>query len=826
MRHQLFTILFCLLVVGLSAQVQKPSSDISWRKRISMADEFVEKNDYASAAVFYESVFTEKSSKLDIAYKAGEAYLNSRNYPEAAKLFKAVKDETKEYPKVQYYYAKALKQSGDYKAAIPVFESFINNYQSGDAAMMKTLVDNEIAGARYALKLRNSNRAADVKMEHLSRMVNSDKKEFAPIPFVENLMYFSSMSEGMGQIFRSERGGGGWDRPEKPSIFKSMEKPHFGHGSFTPDRKSFYFTQCDLDKSGELRCDIYVMPRVNNAWKKAVRLPDYVNEDGSTSTQPYVTVVNGKEILFFASDRKDGVGGMDIWYATRAEGASDFNYSVPVNLGPTINTIGDDVTPFYDKISEVLYFSSTGHPGVGGYDVFSSSGKIGNWNQPKNLGFPTNSGADDYYYILGGSREYGYLISNRLEGTKKEYTDNDDIFQFEKKEIEVVIKGSIYEEGNDSKLLDNVTVGLIEINETGSENVLETKRFNDGEYFFRLSPKKKYKIEAARDGYEAKYFEIETDNFSGNSDFTQDLALEKIEIVQAPPKPPIKPPVKPGQKPQSSSAVGDVDNYPPPTKPEVEPYVEEEVATTTQAPQKPQPSSYTENSSPGSSYYEEPETSIEVIEDPTVSPGYNTEVAIEEPEVEITYPSTDPPVQQEEYTSYTSSSTPKQRNFDDLSEMEIRGIFYVDGQPYFRSNGELIEVLGLVINEGSIIEGPKPTRIVPGETPIDVIVEDFGLLPNEETGINYKIQLVAVSEYKARKYSSVQNLGAIQTETTTSREGTTVQRVMLTPFQTLGEAKETLGRVNNLGFERAYIVKYVDGIRVKNSKIRLASFRG
>jgi hypothetical protein len=162
-----------------------------------------------------------------------------------------------------------------------------------------------------------------------------------------------------------------------------------------------------------------------------------------------------------------------------------------------------------------------------------------------------------------------------------------------------------------------------------------------------------------------------------------------------------------------------------------------------------------------------------------------------------------------------------------LTEMEIRGIFYVDGKPYFRANGQLVEVMGLVINEGSMIDAPiKPTNVTSGETDITNIDSDFGGNENEETGVNYKIQLVAVSEYKARKYTNVQNLGAIQTETTTSREGSTVQRVMLTPFQTLDEAKETLGRVNDLGFEKAYIVKYVDGIRVKNSKIRLSSYGG
>jgi hypothetical protein len=776
MKQILCSLLIVMISLSTFAQIQKPSSDMSYRKKITMADEFMQKGDYGSAAAFYLSAFEEKTKKIEIAEKAGNAFVKIRDYKNAAAMFKVLKSDKKTYPKAQYHYAMAIKQSGDYENAITEFEAFINDYRAEDFNEMNDKVANEVNGCELAIQAINSDKKPEVEIEYLSRMVNSDENEFAPIPFVENLLYFSSMRDGTAQIFRSERGGSGWDRPEKPQIFGSMERPHFGHGTFTPDRRAFYFTQCDMNLAGEFSCDIYIMQRMNNKWAKPVRLPDYINEENTTSTMPFVTVVDDKEILYFVSDREGGMGGTDIWYVTKEGSSTDFNFSLPVNAGMGINTTGNEVSPFYDATAEVMYFSSDGHPGFGGLDVFRSNGSLSKWDKPKNLGKPTNSGADDKYYVLGSSKEYGYFISNRLEGTEKEYTDNDDIFYFEVKEVEVVIRGSIAELGNESKLLDNVTVDLIIIEETGAENRLETKVFNDGEYYFKLSPNREYKIEATKDGYETTFFELETNAFTGNSEFTQDLALEKVEVVAA---------------------------IVPPTKPE-------EVSVTNDPPVKPNLSEIAVNTEPSKE----------------VGPPGRSKIKPEtQPEVQ---PETQPeqPIAQADEFRYNAAGE-KLIGFDELTVAEKRDkIFYVDDMPYIRRNGNLFAVEGL-IEEAPIMENPPiHTPPVKPESPI---TEGTGEIFPEgmETGEYYKIQLVAVTTYKPYKYESLKSLGAIQLESTQNSYGDEIQRVMLTPFQTLDEAKATLARiVENPRFERAYIVKYVDGVRVKHSKIRLASFRG
>lgn len=767
---------------------------MSYRKKITMADEFMQKGDFGSAAAFYLSAYEEKPKKIEIAEKAGKAFVKIRDYKNAAAMYKVLKDDTKAYPKAQYYYALSVKQSGDYKNAITEFESFINNYRAEDFNEMNDKVANEVNGCELAIQMMNSDRKPDVEIEYLSRMVNSDEQEFAPIPFVENLLYFSSMRDGTAQIFRSERGGKGWDRPEKPQIFGSMERPHFGHGAFTPDRRAFYFTQCDMNLAGEFSCDIYIMQRMNNKWAKPVRLPDYINEENTTSTMPFVTVVDDKEILYFVSDREGGMGGTDIWYVTKEGSSTDFNFSLPVNAGMGINTTGNEVSPFYDKTAGIMYFSSDGHPGFGGLDVFRSNGSLTTWDKPQNLGKPTNSSADDKYYVknyvLGSNKEYGYFISNRLEGTEKEYTDNDDIFYFEVNEVEVIIRGSITEFGNESKLLDNVTVDLIIIEETGDENRLATKVFNDGEYYFKLSPNREYKIEATKDGYETTSFELETNAFTGDSEFTQDLALEKVELV-AVLQPEVQPEVQPEIKPVDTPPGGNREE--PVTEPVTEPVRNE-------PPVKP-PLPPVVNTDP--------------VEQPEEQP--------EQPEITVV----------DNDARYNEEGV-KLISFSNLTKEEKRDrVFFVDDVPYIRRNGELFAIEGLMEenvaqNTPQTPPGRKPTKVITEPEPIGGNGE---FLPPEtvevETGEYYKIQLVAVTTYKPYKFESLKSLGAIQLESTTNSYGDEIQRVMLTPFQTLDEAKATLGRiVENPRFERAYIVKYVDGQRVKHSKIRLASFRG
>ncbi len=833
MKKFVLTAMVMMMVGVIMAQVQKPSKEMSWKKRLKLANQYYEQNDYASAAAFYASVVEDKPKKIEVAFKAGEAFSKIRDFKSAADAYAKAIDG--EFEKVGYKYANALKQSGSYNDAKAAFQKFINDYKGEDYEVMDAIVELEMKGCDLARELQNTPPKGNIEIEHLSRMVNSDMQEYGPIPFLDNLLYFSSYKEGTSQIYRSERTSAGWEKPAKPNIFGSMEKQHFGHGTFTPDRKAFYFTQCERDSKGEMICEIYVMQR-KNTWLKPVKLPEYVNETGSSSTQPFVTVVDNKELLYFASNRKGGKGGYDLYFVTRDFGTSDFNYSLPVNLGDNVNTPKDEMTPFYDLTAKQLYFSSNGHPGVGGFDIFRISGDRSSWGETENLGLPTNSIADDYYYTLRTDKQVGYFVSNRLEGTSKTYTDNDDLFQFKKKEVEVVIRGNIFEKDNPNKKLDNVVVDLYEVIGEGQKTPLVTKVFDEGFYQFSLMPNKKYSITAERDGYLASFFEVSTTDFKNTAEYSQDIPLEPSSIASVPPggnaetetditSPPGGNYMGEEEEEEIVTPNGRIDpNTPPGSK---------ETVNSTVTNDPPQPPVYAaeevEETEPEPPVYQ-PETEEEVANNTTTTPSYTEEETITETtsyeEKPITNPYTTttevdtPPTQPETQgggigITETEEVEPETKRFSQLTREQVNSIFFLNDKAFIREDGILVEIPDYNPNY-STYEAPveKPIEQPIASTTYEQPTKYDPIDSPSESGVNYKIQLVAVTTYKDYKFSGVRHLGSIQLEPTISKRGIDVNRVLLTSFSSHSEAKEVLREVRRNGFKKAQIIRYENGERM------------
>lgn len=829
----MLTAMIMMMVGVIMAQVQKPSKEMSWKKRLKLANQYYEQNDYASAAAFYASVIEDKPKKVEVAFKAGEAFTKIRNFKAAADAY--AKAMNGDFEKVGYKYASALKQSGSYNDAKVAFQKFINNYKGTDYEVMDAIVELEMKGCDLARELQNTPPKGSIEIEHLSRMVNSDMQEYAPIPFLDNLLYFSSYREGTSQIYRTERTSAGWEKPAKPNIFGSMEKQHFGHGTFTPDRKAFYFTQCERNSEGEMICEIYIMQR-KNTWLKPVKLPEYVNETGSSSTQPFVTVVDNKELLYFASNRKGGKGGYDLYFVTRDFGTSDFNYSLPVNLGDNINTPKDEMTPFYDVAAKQLYFSSNGLPGVGGLDIFRISGDRSSWGEPENLGLPTNSIADDYHYTLRSDKQGGYFVSNRLEGTSKTYTDNDDLFQFKKKEVEVVIRGNIFEKDNPNKKLDNVVVDLYEVIGEGQKTPLVTKVFDEGFYQFSLMPNKKYSIEAERDGYLASFFEVSTTDFKNTAEYSQDIPLEASAIASIPPgsntetditNPPgtnygeeeeeevintpngtIDPNLPPGGGKEMVNTTTTNDPPPPPVyqpetveetdpEPPYQPETEEEITSTTIVPPPP---AYEEETATETTSYEE--------EKPITNPYSTT--------TEVDPSPTQPETQVGDMIIRPSEEVePETKRFSQLTREQVNSIFFLNDKAFIRENGILVEIPDYNPSNSTYEEEPVRETVTTTTTEKPTTIPTYDPISSaSESGINYKIQLVAVTTYKDYKFNNVRHLGAIQLEPTISKRGVDVNRVLLTSFSSHSEAKEVLREVRRNGFKKAQIIRYENGERM------------
>ncbi len=516
----ILTALFFLAALPLEAQ-----KEMSWKKHYKLAEKLYDKAQYAEAARHYKKAWLKKPKKHFLVYQAGLSYRIVKDYLNAADAFQHVKDLHKKFPKAEWYYADALKQVGRYAEAERAYADFIGTYRGPDKKQLALKIEREIKGCRLGLeelaKLEQTGTSWQ-KIQHLDHHVNSPHTEFSPIPFNEQVLYFSSTRSGRAQIYRAEKIGNSWSNATLPSTFPQIPEDHYGNGFFSPDHERFFFTQCkSVESWGGLttRCAIYVIYRIGATWSLPVRLRDYINLKEATTTQPFAFHTDTEEIVIFSSNRPGGEGGMDLWYMSRPLSSDDMDFSVPVNLGPSINTPGNEITPWYDAENQLLYFSSDGYISLGGYDIFRIPGSFGNWGEVENVGMPINSPADDMYYVEVPGGAGTYLVSNRSYEEEKLFTTDEDIFFIPpsgKYQTYVEVSGKIYDkEGKQQIPYFQAFLYICEKN--GQCTLLEDKEFQGDEYRFRF-PKEhdRYAIEISAPGYRSNYFEFSTSDLSSN----------------------------------------------------------------------------------------------------------------------------------------------------------------------------------------------------------------------------------------------------------------------------------------------------------------------
>ena len=505
----------------------------NWKKLVKDAEEYEKLGDIFRSAQNYEEAFSLKKDKKELSYKAGKNYMESRHYAKAVKCLEPVQNDNNvsAFNKPGFTYASALKQSGQFAEARIAFESFISTYEGSDKEKMREMAENEILGCTYALRGTEITNQ-DISVQLLDFNVNTDRTEFAPIPFTDNVLYFSSTVSGVSKIYRTQKNRQGtWMTRQVPTIFTGkMVKPHFGNGSFTPDGKRFFFTQCDLIVGGKPMCEIYLMYEEKGNWSEPIRLPDEINLKGVNTTHPQVVIIEDKEVLYFASDREGGVGGMDIWYSSRnlTDGGTDF--TIPKNLGQNVNTPGEEVSPHYNYPNKTLFFSSNGKVSTGGYDVYKSVGEKMEWAESVNIGFPLNSSADDLFFVVSESHGGGYLISNRLSGKEKQSTINDDIFYYAEIKRQLLVKGAVFSEKDPTKTpLKDINVKFYEWDGSNKKIVHELNLPLANEYKVILAPDKEFKMEVIGKGYQLYSADISTKGVKTTETRIKDIALKMAE---------------------------------------------------------------------------------------------------------------------------------------------------------------------------------------------------------------------------------------------------------------------------------------------------------
>jgi hypothetical protein len=427
MNKKLLPILM-LLLLSLSTQAQSLSALLKNAEVAEKAGHFM------IAAELWERAGRLKDSDPSLLHRAAENYARARDYRRAADCYQGALADDR-FPLAALRYARSLKQQGRFEEAKNGFDRFAQQYHGEFKAMMISIAELEIDGCKLALQLYG-NRDTTLLFPVIQDSINSPENEFAAIPFSEQLLYFSRAFGPQVKLMRSKRVGTQLSFPEEATSLPESVSGKFYSGCFAPDGSRFYYTQCDqgcpAEKGGSVTqgpCSIFCIRRTEAGWATPERLWPYINLDGSTSLFPQVAQTGGLEYLFFSSDRAGGFGGLDLYVCERTRESEALDFSFPQNLGSKVNTGADEVTPFYQADAQILWFSSFGHPTLGGYDIYKTEKVTGGWSKPEHAGLPFNSPADDYFLVIKKSGEGAFLSSNRsMEGIKMNTLD-DDIFE-------------------------------------------------------------------------------------------------------------------------------------------------------------------------------------------------------------------------------------------------------------------------------------------------------------------------------------------------------------------------------------------------------------
>lgn len=454
---------------------------------VRKGDTFFNHGEYHAAAIQYGKAYRrlggdEKALRAHVAFYRGESY-RQLNVP--------VKAENEYRKAIRYAFpsdssylrmAQTLQKNGKYTEAAEYYHSYLNKYPEDELALNGLYACNQISRWASMPPLYAVKKATDL---------NTRKSNFSPLlmPTDYTTLLFTSSAKVKKDKKPSKITGlpdndfwmtsrdinGKW---EKPAYLEAPINSEFddGAGAFTSDGKTLYFTRA-ITKSDSIesasKVEIFKSVRSGTTWSEPEKVQ--IHRD-STVLFAHPAVSPDDRYLYFVSDLKGGYGGKDIW---RSE-MSASTLGPPENLGPLINTRGDEVFPVFRNDSS-LYFSSDGHPGFGGLDLFMAVYQGDSLLRVDNLRQPINSNGDDFGLTFFGKEDKGYFSTNR-----KEARGWDQLWTFETAKAHIVVEGTVYDRFGEA--IPSATIRIV--NDKGTNTKLRTER--DGTYRFELEKGAEY----------------------------------------------------------------------------------------------------------------------------------------------------------------------------------------------------------------------------------------------------------------------------------------------------------------------------------------------
>ena len=508
-RHIQFLLLWLLLLTSCGTE-----------SVLRKAEQSYALGEYYDAGALYKKAYTktdpkEKDKRAERAFMVGECYrrinLNAKalaSYLNAARY--GCTDSI-----VFKHLADLQLQKGDYKSAITNYTTYLTYCPTDTTAI------NGLKACTTAPQWKKSPTRFIVKKDAL---FNSRRSEYSPVyssDKYDQFIFTSTRDKALGEdkslitgvkapdlfVVKKDENG----KWQKPEVIESEVNSEYEEGActFSPNYTTMYFTRCTVDSEAPRPAQIYKSSRSDASWG-APTLCDIMKDSITSCAHPAVSP-DGKW-LYFVSDMSGGMGGLDIW---RTELLAD-GFGMPENLGAPINTQGDEMFPTFRPNGD-LYFSSDGHQGIGGLDIYcATQDNDGKW-QIQNLLAPVNSPADDFGMTFEGERMRGFFSSNR--GDARGW---DHIYSFNLPETVHTLTGWIYEK--DGYELPEGTIYLI--GNDGTNEKLNPK--TDGSFTKRITPGASYVLLGSCKGYLNYMQELVADSTDQDREYTLQFPLASI----------------------------------------------------------------------------------------------------------------------------------------------------------------------------------------------------------------------------------------------------------------------------------------------------------
>ncbi len=515
--------ILCLCVdTDLYAQRRNPAKN---------ADLAFGRKQYSEAANLYKKAYKrsrrDKAERARISYQTGECFRLIGNCKRAEPYYKRVlkTDYPGSHPEVYLNAAETFKTNQNFKDAIACYEDYIKAVPDDPRGPLGLETTNLIQEW-----IENPSRYEITEMKKL----NSKNSDFGAMWTSTNYneIIFTSSRNGAtggekeditGQDFtdfwtsKQDRKGD-WSTPVNADEGENINTDDSdGAGCMNASYSKLYFTRCMADEHRKNGCQIMVASKAGGSFSNAKPV-----EIATIDTLDIVghPAISGDElILYFSAERAGGFGGKDIWVSTRKSASEPFGR--PFNLGENINTAGDEVFPFL-RNDTTLYFSSNGHGGMGGLDIFVSTiDTAGNWGQAVNLKYPMNSTGDDFAICFHPTQEKGFMSSNR--GNTR---GDDNIYYFEEPQIHFTFSGTVKDE-NTLQFVSNATVRFV-----GSDGSVMSTRTNEKGYFnfseSQVNKNTTYDITIDKDNYFTLSATETTVGLEFSKDFVKEYAIQPI----------------------------------------------------------------------------------------------------------------------------------------------------------------------------------------------------------------------------------------------------------------------------------------------------------